>query len=166
MTLASLASGADVFVDADVLVYHVGAHPQFGPACTSFIKRIELGDLHGFTSTHVMSEVAHKLMLLDASRTFGWPLTGGLKRLQKNPSQIGQLTSFRTALQQIANSGIQVLTIDPSLIDVAAGVSQQCCLLSNDALIVAVMQARRLVHLASEDPDFNGVPGITRYAPA
>src|SRR6266849_2322707 len=43
--------------------------------------------------------------------------------------------------------------------------SQQIGLLSNDALLVAVMQAHGLTKLASNDPDFDRVPGITRYAP-
>jgi predicted nucleic acid-binding protein len=38
--------------------------------------------------------------------------------------------------------------------------------LTNDALIVAVMQAHGLTNLASHDADFDRVPGITRYAPA
>ncbi|MGH7170092.1 MAG: PIN domain-containing protein [Gemmataceae bacterium] len=39
-------------------------------------------------------------------------------------------------------------------------------MLHNDALIVAVMQANGLTNLASEDDDFDRVPGLTRYAPA
>ena len=39
-------------------------------------------------------------------------------------------------------------------------------MLTNDALIVALMQANGLTSLASNDPDFDRVPGITRYAPA
>jgi predicted nucleic acid-binding protein len=39
-------------------------------------------------------------------------------------------------------------------------------LLTGDALIVAVMQAHGLSHLASNDTDFDRVPGLTRYAPA
>jgi predicted nucleic acid-binding protein len=166
MTLANLATGASVFVDANVLVYHVSADPAFGPASTSFIRRIEQGDVRGFVSTHVLSELAHKAMLIDASRTFGWPLTGALKRLQNNPALIGQLRSFRLALQQIQQTGIQILTVDPALIDAAAGVSQQTGLLSNDALIVAVMQHHGLTSLASEDADFDRVPGLTRYSPS
>jgi predicted nucleic acid-binding protein len=37
--------------------------------------------------------------------------------------------------------------------------------LTNDALIVAVMQDNGLTTLASLDADFDRVPGITRYAP-
>jgi predicted nucleic acid-binding protein len=37
--------------------------------------------------------------------------------------------------------------------------------LTDDALMVAVMQANGLTSLASLDTDFNRVPGLTRYAP-
>jgi predicted nucleic acid-binding protein len=47
----------------------------------------------------------------------------------------------------------------------AAAVCQQIGLLTNDGLIVAVMQANGLTKLASHDSDFDRVPGITRYAP-
>ena len=48
----------------------------------------------------------------------------------------------------------------------AADLSCQHGLLSNDALVVSVMRDRGLSALASHDPDFDRVPGLTRYAPA
>jgi predicted nucleic acid-binding protein len=59
-----------------------------------------------------------------------------------------------------------VLTIVPSLISSATVVSQQHGLLSNDALIVAVMRNHGLINLASSDTDFDRVPGLMRFAPA
>jgi predicted nucleic acid-binding protein len=44
-------------------------------------------------------------------------------------------------------------------------VSQQFGLLSNDALLIALMQANGLTNLASNDVDFDDVAGITRYGP-
>jgi len=44
-------------------------------------------------------------------------------------------------------------------------ISRQTGLLTNDALVVSTMQANGLTHLASNDADFDRVPGITRYAP-
>jgi predicted nucleic acid-binding protein len=38
-------------------------------------------------------------------------------------------------------------------------------LLTNDALIVVLMQDHGLTALASLDADFDRVPGLTRYAP-
>jgi predicted nucleic acid-binding protein len=58
---------------------------------------------------------------------------------------------------------IRVLTVRERLVETAADVSQQIGLLSNDALLIAVMQTNGLTNLASND--FDRVPGLTRYAP-
>ncbi len=43
--------------------------------------------------------------------------------------------------------------------------SRQMGLLSNNALIVAVMQTNGLSKLASSDQDFDRIPWLTRYEP-
>ena len=165
MTFADLVRGDSVFVDANTLVYHFQAHSALGPPCTDVLKRIELQELTGYTSTHVLSELAHRLMTMEASALFKWA-SKTVQRLQQNPAHVQQLTQFRSALQRIRQMHLQVLTIPADMIDTAAGISQQIGLLSNDALIVAVMRANGLTHLASHDADFDRVPGLTRYAPA
>jgi len=79
---------------------------------------------------------------------------------------VQQLVHFRSALQKIPQMGMQVLTIATPLVDAAAGISQSTGLLTNDAMVVAVMRANGLTNLASNDGDFDRVPGLTRYAPA
>ena len=116
------------------------------------------------TSTHVLSEVAHHLMVLEAASLFGWT-SKVVNRLKQQPAEIAKLINFRRSIEANAQLPIQVLTIQRDLIVAAAGLSQQHGLLSNDALIVAVMQARGLTNLASNDKDFDRVPGITRYGP-
>jgi predicted nucleic acid-binding protein len=71
MTFADLPAGASVFLDANTLIYHFEPHPQFGPACTKLVERIENQELEGFTSTHVLAEMTHRLMTLEACATFG-----------------------------------------------------------------------------------------------
>ncbi|MCR4413828.1 MAG: PIN domain-containing protein [Thermoguttaceae bacterium] len=58
-----------------------------------------------------------------------------------------------------------MLAIDGRLIAEAGDASRRTGLLTNDALVVAVMQRHGLTHLASHDADFDRVPGLTRYAP-
>jgi predicted nucleic acid-binding protein len=60
---------------------------------------------------------------------------------------------------------IRVLTIPETLIAAAALGSRQTGLPRTDALIVALMRVNGMTKLASEDADFDRVPGITRYAP-
>jgi uncharacterized protein len=165
MTFADLPAGTSVFVDANTFVFHFQPHPVFGPACTELLERVERQELSGFTSTHVLGEVAHRLMAIEASQRFAWPFTGIAYRLQKHPAQVRQLTEFRRAIQEVGRYGVRVLVIPADRVDAAADVSQQHGLLSNDALIVAVMQQHGLIDLASNDADFDRVPGITRYGP-
>jgi predicted nucleic acid-binding protein len=165
VTFDDLLAGESIFLDANPLVYHFAPDPVLGPACNQLIKRIQNQDLLALTSTHVLSEAAHHLMTLEASALFGWT-SKVVQRLKQQPVNIQKLTHFRQAIESVPQLRIQVLTIPPDLIVAAAALSQQFGLLSNDALIVAVMQANGLSKLASSDSDFDRVPGLTRYAPA
>jgi predicted nucleic acid-binding protein len=165
MTFVDLPGGAAVFLDANTIIYHFSNHPRYGPPCTELLERIARQELAGYTATAVLGEVAHRLMTLEAMARFGWPGTGIANRLRRHPAEVQQLTRFRQAIDEVPLFGIQLLTIPPSLLSVAAGLCQQFGLLINDALIVAVMRANGLTHLASGDADFDRVPGLTRYAP-
>jgi predicted nucleic acid-binding protein len=166
MTFADLLPAEAVFLDANVLVYHFAAHASFGPACTQRVQRIENQELLGFTSTHMLGEAAHRLMTTEASSLFGWPFAGIGNRLRTNPAEVQKLNTFRVALDQVSRSKLQVLTVTPAMFPAAAILCQQVGLLINDGLIVTVMHHHGLTRLASNDADFDRVPGLTRYAPA
>jgi predicted nucleic acid-binding protein len=76
MTFTVLPAGASVFLDANTLLYHFTAHPTHGDACTDLVERVERQELTGITSTTVLSEVAHRLMTIEASHQFGRPFAG------------------------------------------------------------------------------------------
>jgi predicted nucleic acid-binding protein len=165
MTFASIPSGAAIFLDANTLIYHFTNDPKYGSACTQLLKRVELRDLLGFTSAHVLADVAHRLMTLEAISRKGWPPAGIAARLRKHHDEIPHLGVYRQAIARIPLLGIQVLAITQSQVEDATLLSQQHELLTGDALIVAVMHQQGLTNLASEDADFDRVPGLTRYAP-
>jgi predicted nucleic acid-binding protein len=130
------------------------------------LERIELQELRGFTSTHVLADVAHRLMTIEAMDLLGWPATRLAARLRKHHAEIPKLTVYLRALVKVAQIGIQVLpTLEQHVIQ-ASQLSRAHELLIGDALIVAVMQANGLTNLASNDGDFDRVPGLTRYGPA
>jgi predicted nucleic acid-binding protein len=165
MIFTDLPAGETVFLDANTLIYHFTGEPIYGAACQQLLRRIDNQEVRGVTSTHILSEMAHRHMTIEATVAFGWPMAGIARRLGRHPGQLQQLTEFRQAVETVLQSQIQVLTIPAPLIVAAAIISQQTGLLSNDALLVAVMQANGLTHLASNDADFDRVPGVTRYAP-
>jgi predicted nucleic acid-binding protein len=166
MTFMQIPPAIANFLDANTLTYHLSNEPKYGPACTQLVKRVELGDLTGFTSAHALADVAHRLMTLEAMYLNGWPLAGLAARLRKHHSEIPKLSTYRQAIALIPLLGIQVFPITQPAVEAATLLSHQYELLTGDALIVAVMQQHGLTNLASNDPDFDRVPGITRFAPA
>ncbi len=165
MTFAQLGIGEAVFVDANTFVYHFAPDPKYQAACSQLLHRIESQDYLGFTSTAILSEVAHRLFMLEAGQKLPWSPGKLLQRLKQNPAAWQSMSTFRTAIDSILQSKIKILTIDPPLIRTATILTQRYSLLANDALLIAVVQANGLANLASNDADFDRVPGITRYGP-
>jgi predicted nucleic acid-binding protein len=67
-----LPDRTEVFIDANVFVYHFSGPTEYTDFCSRFLQRIEEGRLSGFTSTLVLAETLHRLMIIEAapSKTF------------------------------------------------------------------------------------------------
>ena len=165
MTFADLGAGERIFLDANLFVYHFVADPLYGAACSQFLQRVENQEIRGLTSTHILTEMAHRIMTVEAIGACAWPVAGIARRLRQHPALVQQLAGFHQAVERVLQSRIQVLTIPVPLVAAGTMLSRQMGLLSNDALIVAVMQANGLSKLASSDQDFDRIPWLTRYEP-
>jgi predicted nucleic acid-binding protein len=166
MTLAQIPGNAAVFIDTNIFLYHFGPDPKFGAECQLMFDGItKYQRFTAYTSTLVLSEVAHQLMIMVAVTQLGLPLAGVTKRLQNHPSEVQKLRRFRQAIDDIPRLGVEVLPIDRHISPLAASLSQLHGLLTHDAITLACMQDELIVHIASNDADFDRAPGITRYAP-
>jgi predicted nucleic acid-binding protein len=159
LSFGDIPAGTALFLDANTFVYAHSLHPQFGGPSARLLERIERQELSAFTSAHVLGETSHRLMTLEACTVFGWPFPGIAARLRRHPTQAQTLALSRRAIDDILRSAVRVLAIDGPLIAEAGGASRRTGLLTNDALVVAVMQRHGLAHLASHDADFDRVPG-------
>lgn len=166
MTLADIHAGQSVFIDANMFVYALAPEPTLGRLCYDFLERIRLQEVAGSTSSHVLSDVAHRLMSLEACAAFAWPYPGIANRLKRHPSEVAKLHAFRLALDGILAIGVRVLPVAAYNVLAAGDLSRQHGLLCGDALVVAVMQAHGMTLLASNDADFDRISSITRYSPA
>jgi predicted nucleic acid-binding protein len=104
MTFADLAVGDSIFVDANTLIYHCTIDPTYGPACTDLLDRVGRGEIAAYTSTHVLLEVCHRLMALEAARTLGKPQGSMAKFLKGHLDEIRRLTAFRQAMDDLCTA--------------------------------------------------------------
>jgi predicted nucleic acid-binding protein len=165
MTFDDIPAGSTVFVDANTFVYYFEPHPVFGPACQQLFLRIENNELQGFTSAQVLGDVVHRVMTQEAATLFSRTMTGIANWLKQHPAEVQRLSRHRLAVDDVSLIGIQVLPVSGSLVSLAADISRQFGLLTDDALVVSVMRHHGLTLIASHDADFDRVPGLTRYAP-
>jgi predicted nucleic acid-binding protein len=165
MTFADVPAGESVFLDANTFVYHFISDPRYGAACTSLLERLERQEIEGWTSPHILAEVSHRLMTIEACSAFGRAYQGVAARLSRHPEHVQKLHRFREAITRILLLGLRVLLVTEAHIEQAAEISRQYGLLTNDSLLITLMQDRGLKNLVSNDSDFDRVPGILRYAP-
>src|SRR5262249_32416254 len=104
MTFDDVPSGVSIFVDANPIVYYFASDPVLGPASARLIARIQNQQIQAYTSTHVLSESAHKLMLVEAATQFGWK-SKVAQHLRQQPKHVQQLTKYPHAIQQVPQLG-------------------------------------------------------------
>ena len=111
MIFADIPAGAIVFLDANTLIYHFTPDPLLGRACSDLLIRIKRQEIHGCVSTNVLTEVAHRLMTIEAIKQYGWPIAGIASRLRHHPLEVQKLSAFRQAIQEVPYFNIQCLSI-------------------------------------------------------
>jgi predicted nucleic acid-binding protein len=63
--LSDIPAGAICYLDATIFYYHIVGVLTLSDECSDFLKRIELGDVHGATSSVALAEATHKVMLAE-----------------------------------------------------------------------------------------------------
>ena len=90
---------------------------------------------------------------------------GLVGRLKREPQLLAALSEHRTVVTTVWALDMKIELITPDLLEAAAGLSIQLCLLTNDALTIATMRKLGLTDLATNDDDFDQIAGITVWKP-
>lgn len=162
MTLTEIPAGTSVFIDANIFVYHFAGRSE---DCSSFLARIERGELRGFTGPINVLEVAHRLMMLEAieHRLAGTPNPAA--RLAQHPQRVRRLSKYYFSVLAIPRFGIDMLPLPQDFIVASQEFRQTHGLLVNDSLVPMHMRQAGLSSLASGDEGFDRIPGIRRFHP-
>lgn len=107
-----------------------------------------------------LADAVHRVMGVEAQERFKLD-SGAVAWLQRHPERIRELSAFLDAARQLDALPLRLLPADSRAILEAAELSRRHGLLTNDAVIVALMRRHGLTHLATNDDDFDAVPGLT-----
>jgi predicted nucleic acid-binding protein len=160
-----MPDGTACFIDANIFYYHFVETPPLSQASTSFLERVAAGTIAGYSSVHVLAEAVHKIMLAEAAAVFGLNRAGLVNWLQHHRDRITQLQQFQQAPDELLDMNLSIPIADPTILQEAARLSKERGLLTNDATALALIRRQGLSHLATNDDDFDGTPGLTVWKP-
>jgi predicted nucleic acid-binding protein len=163
--LRNIPNNTLCFVDANIFYYSLVSTPDLSADCIEFIKRIEYGEITASTSSTVLAEAIHKVMIAEAVQQYGLSRQGLAHRLQRQAHLIPQLSEHKKVTALIRALNLHVESVTLNLLERAADCSTQHQLLTNDASTIAVMEKLRLADLVTNDDNFDSVAGLTVWKP-
>lgn len=167
MFLSDVEDGSSIFIDANVFVYHFSRQSIYNSSCSAFLQRIERGAIKGITSTFVVQEATHRMMMLEAAQILvGITRRDLVKYLKSHPEVVKELPAHRSIPDKISSFNLKIVSPDISAITGSQEIKKEYGLLSNDALLVYIMKDTVLADLASNDSDFERLDFIRLYRPA
>lgn len=165
MLLADITNDTRVFIDSNIFIYHFSNFEPFAASCLKLFQRIEDGDISGYTSTVVLAEVLHRLMVIEAAKKFDIQPKNVVRYLKENPNKISSLTDHPKSLDFIERIGVTILPVNAHDLKVSIDLKKEFGLLTIDAINVSVIKNNDLTALASNDGDYDRVKFLTQYRP-
>jgi predicted nucleic acid-binding protein len=163
MNLSDIRSGSEIFIDANIFIYHfTGVSNE----CSEFLSWCEQGDIHGITSVNVILEVLHRLMMIEAVRKKLAASPNIVKKLQKQPAKIKLLNEYFINTKKILDIGIEVNPISMETVLISQSARLSHGLMVNDSLIIASMQESGINSLATNDKKLVEIEGLFVYTPS
>jgi predicted nucleic acid-binding protein len=163
MILADLCDGDRVFIDANIFIYHFGGQ---SPECKAFLERCACRELVGYTSTAILAEVLHRLMIAEAVAKGLVTARTAVRKLGETPDLVRQLTQYQEDVSEILQMNLTILDLTLKVVRKSAEIRKEEGLLTNDSIVVACMREQGLTKLATADRDFDHLSGLEIYKPA
>jgi predicted nucleic acid-binding protein len=163
MQLEDVPNGEQIFVDANILIYHSSG---ISSACRTFLRRCESKQVEAFTGGHILLEVAHRLMMLEALHK--GLISGGqlARKLKEQPEIVKSLREYNHSMRQVPRLGLRVRAVTSAIVRASEAVRVQEGLLTNDSITVALMRRLGLIAVATYDADLERVGGLRVYQPS
>lgn len=167
MFLPDLEDGSSIFIDANIFVYHFFKKSKFNPTSSNFSERAEKGEIKGVTSTSVVQEATHRMMIMEAATILPDLKTKNIVGYLKAHSDIvKKLITHQVIPEKIASFNLEIISPEINTIQRSQQMKRRYGLLSNDALSLQIMEDLKINNLASNDSDFERVAFIALYKPS
>ncbi|RIK40365.1 MAG: hypothetical protein DCC55_15325 [Chloroflexi bacterium] len=166
-TLHDIPAQADVMLDTNVVIYSLFPQSAYHQSCKELLERGARSELQLCLTVISASDIIHRTMLLEfLAQGHVQRSADAVTYLKQHPQAVQQLTRYRGILRDLKQAGITILSLTYRDLHSSRQYREQYGLLTNDSLILAVMKRKRIHYLATNDGDFERLPGIAVRRPA
>lgn len=163
MKLDDLKPEDRVFIDANIFIYNFGGYSL---ECKDLLLKCAKKELIGNTSTLILAETLHRLMVGEAIEKKLVASKNPVQKLKQHPEIIRQLSTYNYNVQKIEEMNINILDLSLEIVQESAKIRHKEGLLTNDSLMVATMKKYKIGKLITNDDDFDNINWIEVYKPS
>ena len=163
MKFDAVRNGDSVFIDANIFIYNFGGQSA---ECKDVLLRCAKGELRGITSTFIIAEVLHRLMVAEAIERKFITDKNPVKQLKEHPEIIKKLSTYIHDVEKIGDMNLEVLELTYEYIKISSAVRRSEGILTNDSLVVAAMRDMGVSNLLTNDNDFDRIEQLHIYKPS
>lgn len=165
MTFNGILPRTKLYIDANIFVYASNGTSGASRECRDLLQRCGKQEFEAFTGTHVLLEVAHRLMMIEAVDK-GLVTPGNVpSKLKRRPELASQLNGHSDAIRFILNTGIEILQVNADILEISADLRAQTGFLVNDSISLAMMERSDIRDIATNDRDFQRVERLEVHLP-
>ena len=160
--LSTLPSGEKIFIDSNILTYHLLNDPVHGKTCEEFIGRVENREFEGFISPIIVSETLFNFIKANIVKDYRIKPKEVVSFLKAKPKIISKIDIGKASDLFRIFSMLPIFELE---VEECYKAIKDYALLTNDAFHVATMKQRGITNIATNDPDFERVEWLKVWKP-
>ncbi|MBU3966882.1 MAG: PIN domain-containing protein [Euryarchaeota archaeon] len=153
----------EVFVDTNIFVYALAKNHRYKNICVEFLSKINEGVIIGFTSSTVINELFHTLLIGEIKKKYGDKEV--IRFIKEHPDVISECSVAYSALDDVFDSIVVILPLTLEVLQHAGTFSKKYNLLFSDAIHAASCKNYGIRNIATNDSDFDRVDFLKTWRP-
>lgn len=153
----------EVFVDTNIFVYALAKKHRHKHTCEVLLSKINHGETIGFTSSTVINELFHTILVGEIKQKYGDVEV--IRFIKEHPNVISDCDVAYDALDDVFDSSLVILPLTLEVLQHAKTLSKKYNLLFSDAIHAASCKVYGIKHIATNDQDFDRVDFLKNWKP-
>lgn len=164
MKISEIPKGTRIYIDANIFIYHFGSS-SFSDESTSLLTMAQKGEINGVCSIATIIEVNHRLMILEAVEKYNFQPKDAIKKLKEKPELVKDLNKHSECVNKIFQIGLDIFPVCAENMLEASVARKEFGLLTNDSIIVTIMNSYGISNIATNDSDFERIQYLKIWKP-